>query len=675
MVTRVHDTCTGTPGAALTGRPGELGAAWALGVGFSIAPLFDSTGGRVRGGASGGNVVFASGVATADGEYAEITADWVTVAGSLGVLARAGNVGGVPRGYMAYLTATQVSILRLDNSSTFTTIQAAISHVPTAGAHTYRVTVTGTGASVAIDVKADGVTIISGTDTGASRITAPNSVGLYFDTTNSDSAGAHVTEVFLEDPNAAAPGAFTFTTPAASQIAQRSGSTGTIGVAGTYTGTPASIEARLVLDGTSSPVSGFDWAVKVASPSGSAFAFDFTAVPEGVWHNVQVRDSAIPGTVITSDKCGVGALVPLIGQSNAWLWFARGDSTLTPDARLRVIGSGNDNGIASVNAPKVWAVPATATMNAAIACGNRLVTALNTLVALVDVTWDGSGLTVTGNGGKWLPTATAGQPYARAKAFLQTITSAVEMVVIVNGETDAAGGVTQADFYNGMGTLISTLRTDFGAGIPIITPLLGKRTDGAVTDANAQTIRKAQVQKAADTGIYRVEREDLPLHADNVHLTAPGFTTLGNRCGQAGAYAKGAAPFYRGPRIASVVEVSAQVFDITITHEGGTDFTPTSGITGFRVLDGGSPVTISSAVRQAANKVRLTLASTPSALPTVQYLWGTQPVVTAPLLDNSTLTLPLEFNDGVAASAPPEPGGESMVCRRSKVRYRVVLAP
>jgi hypothetical protein len=126
-----------------------------------------------------------------------------------------------------------------------------------------------------------------------------------------------------------------------------------------------------------------------------------------------------------------------MGQSNAWLAFHRGDSTLTPDPKLRVIGSGSDNGIASANVSKVWQVPDTATMNGAIAMGNQLVSQLGTLVGLIDVTWDGSGLTVSGNGGQWIPTATAGSPYARAKTFLQSITSAIEAAVVVNGETYA----------------------------------------------------------------------------------------------------------------------------------------------------------------------------------------------------------------------------------------------
>lgn len=595
----------------------------------------------------------ASGVATANGEYAEAVVDWLTVASGVGVLTRAHvSLAGVARGYTALFNGTTAFILRLDNSSTFTTL-TSVAHVPTAGTHTYKIVATDAGASVVVDLYADGALLLTVTDSSASRITTFGSCGVYFDSVRSDSTGAHMTSIVQEDPNAGGAGGLTLLTPTDGQIFQRAGSIGTITVTGTYIGTPTSIEARLVLDGGSTSVAGYDWATKVASPAGGVFAFTFTAVPEGVWYNVQIRDSAVPATVVASTETGVGALVPLIGQSNAWLWFARGDSTLTPDVKLRVIGSGGDNGIASTNAPKVWAVPATATMNGCIAFGNRLATTLNTLIGVIDVTWDGSGLNVTGNGGRWLPIATAGQPYDRAKTFLNTITAKVEAFVVVNGETDGANGQTQAQFYANMGTLITALRGDFGVSTtPIITPLLAKRSS-SITDANAQAIRNAQVQKAGDTAIYRLERTDLTMNADGVHHDAPGYTTLGTRCAQALLFALGAAAFYRGPQLASAVLVTSTVFDVTLTHASGNDITPASAITGFRVLDTGTPVAISSAVRQSANQVRLTLGSAPATLPTIQYMYGTAPVVTGVVRDNSTLTLPLEFNDGVVVTNGP----------------------
>lgn len=653
MAIVVQDSFTGASGTSITSHVGEVGAAWSLGAGFVAGnvPVIDSTGARVRAGSATGTVVFASGVAVADGESAEVAVDWVTVAAAFGVMTRAGNISGAAKGYLAAFTGTDLTIFRLDSSTFLATISAATAYVPAAGPHTYKIEAVGTGASVTVNVYADGTLIKTGTDNSANRLTTFGSCGLYFDTTVSDSAGPHISSIVQADPSIATSG-LTLTSPAAGRVFQRAGATGAISVTGTYTGSPAAIEARLVLDGTSTPVSGFDWSTKVASPAAGAFSFSFVGAPEGTWYNVQIRDSAVPATVTTSGKVGVGALVVLIGQSNAYLWFARGDSTLTPDPKLRVIGSGSDNGIASVNAAKSWAVPDSATMNACIAFGNRLASALNTLVGVVDVTWDGSGLTVTGNGGKWIPTATAGQPYARAKAFLQTITSAIEAAVIVNGETDALMGVTQSDFYTAMGVLISTLRADFGAGsTPIVTPLLGKRTTGGVTDAQAQAVRNAQVQKALDAAVYRVEREDLSLNADGVHLDPTGFTRLGQRCAQAVLFDKGAATFYRGPKIASVVRVNPTVFDVLLVHGGGTDISPGTGITGFRVLDGATPVTLSSVVRKNASAMRITTSTAPSALPTIQYLWGTSPTVTSVAVDNSALALPIEFNDGVVAAA------------------------
>lgn len=657
MTIRVSDTFTDTAGKLLTAHTGETGASWMLGAGFPgiASPVIDSTGGRIKGGSGGGATAFASGLATTDGEYTEIVFDILTANCGVGGFVGAFPGSGTPaRGYLMYFNAGLLKILRLDNATTFVQVgTTATVALPVANGYVGRITRTGTGASVQLDVSLNGTTLLSATDTSANRINSPAGAAVYFEEAGSDTANAHITSLILSDAagGGGGGGTFSFTTPTDGQVIQRTGTTGTISATGTYTGSPASIEARLVQAGTSIAVSGFDWAVKVASPSGNAFAFNFASAPQNIPYNIQVRDSAVPGTVSTSGWVGVGALYAIMGQSNGWLWFARGDSTLTPNAKLRVIGSGADNGISSTNAPKVWAVPATATMNGAIAFGNRLVTSLGTIVGVIDVTWDGSGLTVSGNGGQWVPTTTAGQPYARAKAFLNTITSTIEGAVIVNGEADGAQSVTQANFYAGMTTLISAIRSDFGASIPVVTPLLGKRTDGAITDAQADTIRKAQVQKAGDTGVYRVERTDLSRNADGIHLDPTGFTNLGIRSAQAAAFAAGAATFYRGPQLTAVVQKTATTYTGTITASGGTDFTPATGITGFTAYDGASVAAISSVVRDSASGVLVTLAAAPSALPSFRYMSGTAPDVSAPLRDNSSLALPLEYNSGVQSVA------------------------
>ena len=113
--------------------------------------------------------------------------------------------------------------------------------------------------------------------------------------------------------------------------------------------------------------------------------------------------------------------------------------------------------------------------------------------------------------------------------------------------------------------------------------------------------------------------------------------------------ALGVAAQYRGPRISSVTQASATDFDVNLTHASGSDFTPTSGITGFRATVAGSPVSISAVARQSASVVRVSLAAAPGSMPTIGYLYGTAPTVTSVLLDNSALALPLEYSAGVLA--------------------------
>src|SRR3546814_4309132 len=69
--------------------------------------------------------------------------------------------------------------------------------------------------------------------------------------------------------------------------------------------------------------------------------------------------------------------------------------------------------------------------------------------------------------------------------------------------------------------------------------------------------------------------------------------------------------------------------DVTITHRGGDDLVPASGITGFQIStdDFGSLLTISSAARQAANVVRLHHAATGGAAAKVRYQYGAAPDV------------------------------------------------
>ena len=68
-----------------------------------------------------------------------------------------------------------------------------------------------------------------------------------------------------------------------------------------------------------------------------------------------------------------------------------------------------------------------------------------------------------------------------------------------------------------------------------------------------------------------------------------------------------------GPVITGVSRLGTMV-TVTLSHDGGTDFTPTTGIDGFAFLDDGVPITITAAVRTNATTITLTLASAPTGV-------------------------------------------------------------
>ena len=155
---------------------------------------------------------------------------------------------------------------------------------------------------------------------------------------------------------------------------------------------------------------------------------------------------------------------------------------------------------------------------------------------------------------------------------------------------------------------------------------------------------------------------DLP-RFDTWHYDTPALTVIGSRLANAIKYHLGQSAHYRGPSI-SLASFSAGNRDqviVTITHQGGTDITPATGITGFEVFDNGSSVAIQSAVRDAADAVRLTLSRSilPGHSVTLRYLYGVSPNVSGVVKDNSQLALPLE---NTAASIAVSSVNQAPIC-------------
>lgn len=80
--------------------------------------------------------------------------------------------------------------------------------------------------------------------------------------------------------------------------------------------------------------------------------------------------------------------------------------------------------------------------------------------------------------------------------------------------------------------------------------------------------------------------------------------------------------YYRGPIVTGFTKTSDTTITATIAYPAGcagTDFAPSTGIVGFRIVDDGGERTITSAVRTNATTVTLTTSTTIGANPTAAY--------------------------------------------------------
>lgn len=459
------------------------------------------------------------------------------------------------------------------------------------------------------------------------------------------------------------------------RVFQNVSGSASVPITGSRSGSTSAVEARIVRHGTTTEV--VTWTQIAASGSG-AFSGSLSVPADGYWYNVQVR-LATDHTVVASgsNRFGVGNLVLILGQSNGGILASRpGAGVLTPNALTSRYGGAAGTG---------WATNTGGMVNIA----NQIVAATGWPCAVLNYSVGGSGLdaSLTGGTGNWT-SATAGQPYPEAKAGWQSVTSKVAVAIWAQGENDATSSISFATYAADLRTFIAKLRTDLGqAALPFIIAPLGK-VDGypGTTDAMWQDVRDALITVASDTDCYLgcathdIAHDSLAAGDYSIHVSDAGAPVFGTRLGLSALVAMGlaAAGTNRGPTIASVKRVTTTKLNVTITHHAGSDFSPTTGITGFRVLDNGTPVTVSNAARLSPTIVRLTLASALTGAvgtTTVEHAYGMNPDVSAPLVDNSANTLPLEQAlasgfAGTAAAVPSTPAAPS-ASAASKTSIRV----
>ena len=238
--------------------------------------------------------------------------------------------------------------------------------------------------------------------------------------------------------------------------------------------------------------------------------------------------------------------------------------------------------------------------------------------------------------------------YAAMMAQVTAIGGDAELTYWQQGESNTLPLTGQAIYLDLLDTLHGDMASDVGrtkAQMPIITSSLGTFS-GAVSQTPAAwySINGTLLNAKNLSSIYFSHSNmDAPtVGGDTEHWDATGLSNSGKRWAQTANYVLGAGGGPAAWFIASGAIVDATHTDVTVTHGQGTDFTPTSSITGFTVTDDNwiDTVTPSAAVRQSATVIRLTHSSL-GATRRLRFDYGFNPDITGIPKDNSALQVPL----------------------------------
>jgi hypothetical protein len=287
--------------------------------------------------------------------------------------------------------------------------------------------------------------------------------------------------------------------------------------------------------------------------------------------------------------------------------------------------------------------------NGAIAFGSRIIERLGVPIGLLDYSKNGSGLRKEADWGTgyWEDTS-PDSIYDRFIGGVSEIGGAVEFVIWIQGEADAARGtVTEDEYAESLESFITNqVRADVHNGshreyLPFLIVTMVKRPGGK--DKPHQAIRNAQKHVAENVADCYLAATTLDLkNQGRQHLTPDAFIPMGRRVAQAVLFILGEEKYYRGPEVVEVKRIDARTIDVRIEHRGGTDFTPDSGISGWEILVKGTPVPIAEVYRHDPQTIRIILNSPLTDRATIRYLYGSMPDASNPVLDNSAMCLPLE---------------------------------
>ena len=407
----------------------------------------------------------------------------------------------------------------------------------------------------------------------------------------------------------------------------RTGTTAPVALSGTYDGAAVAADVRLLAaDGTTvlqdwTPITGASFANQVWS--GSVLAN--TGGP--YLHQVRFKDaggSVIGMTPVATNVWNVGALMAIGGSSGGEGWFTTGTFTARSDVYKFRFGAWSSMGGTS-NGPMCL-------------MANALAVRLGMPVGVI--AYAASGTTLE----EWSRSDTVWTSFANA---VTQRGGKVEAMLFTAGSNDAnESGVDSYDTHLFRVRRLLQMLRDLVAdqNLPILWTGFNRRQ--SANQAQSDMVREVENTISDDANVTLVQTLDLPLQTDNAHLTGDGYATTMLRGNFQWPYISGGTE-KNSPRI-TAFEYSGSTVTATIAHGSGNDFVPSTGASGFTVSDANGARTIVSAERVDATHLRITCDQALVAPVVTKHLAGAAPIVTAPVLDNGTVPLPLSVQTKLA---------------------------
>lgn len=420
------------------------------------------------------------------------------------------------------------------------------------------------------------------------------------------------------------------------QVLQRVGTSKTVNIAGTCTGNPISIKARVV-DFNTPTTAVTDWVTVATNPAGDVWS-GAVVVPQGSWYAIEVQDGVNAAlTAKTINKFGVGMVIGMIGQSNMANFrttppspalYPSGATTSVEYSTTSIYRRvGNVADAFPPNTRFGGGGYSTFTGSASNADGytyfvNNMSLGLGIPVCLVERAAPGSSID------SWIDGETSNNwdTFAAAVAAIGDC----EMVIWLQGETDANTMSTSTmvtrlgQLHNQCKTLTGRNDSSFKFGIVS----LGVGSYSGSSEGEFGNMRAAHVQYANNTAGSFLATSAHDTHTgDGVHTVGEGHSRWGRRAAKTAAFMFGVGVSGAGPRITSATRAGTQV-TLGITHSGGTALVDGaggngSGLTGIEFKD--SVGVISHTTLITGNSIVCILGSEPVGPLTVSYAMMNNP--------------------------------------------------